>query len=798
MNPHRSIGPALLALVGAAAASAAEPAPGYTFKLDGRAITPTIVSLHGTPDRPHPGDLVEVDGYWLTLGTETTQEFRTTPRETGLLLAVLPGGRTEAVGARVGRTFKGDERVTIDPLKELSPDELARLRGVTLGDWPDGIGDRLRHLDPARACVTISGDTARGKEGALPPLPAGLRYLRVDENTNVGGIQDYSRLLGLKELRFLSIRSMTGPVDCAALRNAGKLEYLQLHAWKAVNFDRLEALAALRHLDLAYNEHLRAIPFARAMTGLRSLDVSRTGVADLRPLDGLKELAAVRASRSPVRALPARVPALRSLEVMSTRLADADAAAFAGAHPACRVLFRWDRALADALTGVDRVRVRTGGTCHRRPEAEKTLFEEKDAARVGALVGAIQVDEAGSGFHCGCCGEPSIEFYQGGTLLLTLGYHHDRSVRWVGGWPGDALLTARSAEHLKGWLAANVPEIRQAQEAARAAAKREAEAVERFVGHFPEKVRPWLRAGAEVDPIEGDKALGRQIAAAVPDEKARLVAACRAFGTLDGRSASWRATTGKERRVLAAVGGAGGEAFLRALEEVKDDRAALLGAARLFFFEDFDERIPAGARAEWTARLAEVALADGSDDNKLLVLRALARQTDPATGTLLREVMLGKKGTAIAEGYADEPGPRAAAALGLALRQEKDVAPEVAKLLAQPAGKPDVAACQVALALLGDPAQLRAEHFELRSYTIGYGAVRAVERFGGRHGLDLLIDHGLRHPWAAVCSEAERAVERITGRQFPEEGRGQAIRAWWKEHGPAFVEQKRKGTRNPR
>jgi hypothetical protein len=58
-----------------------------------------------------------------------------------------------------------------------------------------------------------------------------------------------------------------------------------------------------------------------------------------------------------------------------------------------------------------------------------------------------------SGFHCMCCGEPSIEFYRGERLVLTLGFHHGQSLRWVGGWPGDGALITDSARFLVKWLA---------------------------------------------------------------------------------------------------------------------------------------------------------------------------------------------------------------------------------------------------------------------------------------------------------------------------------------------------------
>src|SRR5262249_16688803 len=161
----------------------------------------------------------------------------------------------------------------------------------------------------------------------------------------------------------------------------------------------------------------------------------------------------------------------------------------------------------------------------------------------------------------------------------------------------------------------HIQEIKASQEAERAYRKKDAEEVERFVGHFPEKVRPWLRAGGEVDPDEGDKELGRRITEAMPDEKALSIASCRAFGGLECSSAEWTSTTGKERRVLSAMRNVGGEAFLQALESLKEERPALLGAARLFFFEGFDDRIPKEARVEWTVRLAEISLQDGADDN---------------------------------------------------------------------------------------------------------------------------------------------------------------------------------------
>ncbi|MGE3803322.1 MAG: hypothetical protein AB7K24_01470 [Gemmataceae bacterium] len=107
------------------------------------------------------------------------------------------------------------------------------------------------------------------------------------------------------------------------------------------------------------------------------------------------------------------------------------------------------------LAGVDLIRVRSGGTCHRMIEQERVLFEETDPARVGEIIEAIRIDNQGMTIYCSCCGTPSIEFYRGGQLVVTLGCHHGKFLRWREGWKSDGELTEASAAWLKGWLASH-------------------------------------------------------------------------------------------------------------------------------------------------------------------------------------------------------------------------------------------------------------------------------------------------------------------------------------------------------
>lgn len=116
----------------------------------------------------------------------------------------------------------------------------------------------------------------------------------------------------------------------------------------------------------------------------------------------------------------------------------------------------WAVPLHEALKGATRLRVRSGGTCHRRPNTEKTLLDIQNPKQVAEVIKSIQINANGSGFHCMCCGNPSLEFYREDTLLVTLGFHHGQSVRWQNGkWSGDALLTKKSADSLVEWLSNN-------------------------------------------------------------------------------------------------------------------------------------------------------------------------------------------------------------------------------------------------------------------------------------------------------------------------------------------------------
>jgi hypothetical protein len=211
-------------------------------------------------------------------------------------------------------------------------------------------------------------------------------------------------------------------------------------------------LTNLRRLNLIHCRRLTSVEFVRPLQELEFLDLCETAVADLAPLADLPKLSEVVAIGAPVRALPKRhLPNLHSFNVMSTGLEPEAVAAFRRLHPDAKVLHGWAEALRDTVNESDHVRVRTGGTCHRHPDHEKTLVEESNPAALEALALSFEIEEAQSGGHCRCCGHPTIEFRRGGEVVAEIGLHHGRSARWKG-WPGDAVLSRESRSRLAAWL----------------------------------------------------------------------------------------------------------------------------------------------------------------------------------------------------------------------------------------------------------------------------------------------------------------------------------------------------------
>jgi hypothetical protein len=628
------------------------PAPtvGYSFLVDGEQFQPRAISLNGNPDALQAGDLISVNRMLLVLPGPSEYRFRTTDRKDGRLYLVEQDGAERVVGVKIGWTYADDEKVILNPLPQLTPAETEGLWGIHIDQWVPGLDKRLAQVKLERCCVTITDQTVQAG-GKLPPLPKGLHYLNVDESSNQG-ITDYGPLARQSQLRYFRLDAMTvDAFDTQLLADNVELRYLDLRRQELLRPEALGRLRSLRVLQLGGSDDLVDISFVRSQPNLRFLDVSRSGVTDLSPCGELAVLTALNADMAPVAELPAGpMPALTSLRIFSTRVSEEQAAAFADRHPRCRVWHGWVAAFRQSIEGVTRIRVRSGGTCHRDIEQEKTHFEVKRPAEIRRFVDAIAIDEARSGFHCMCCGDPSFEFFREDELVVTLGFHHGQSLRWPGGWPADGMMTAECASFVNDWLADHG--ITGPREEARET-NSQRDAIQRRVAEYerilPREVLSALR-----------KARSRENAVAafkenVKDPAGRAALCLRLYGC---DAASWNISAALDEflreLLLPEVSKTG---MLKAMGAVVDDPAGVNGAARWLFGERQWKQFDRDALDALWPKLAAHGLSHPREFNRRLTMIALMTAKSESGVAALRTVLAGElKVRELPEGERAEPG----------------------------------------------------------------------------------------------------------------------------------------------
>src|SRR6185436_14360161 len=91
------------------------------------------------------------------------------------------------------------------------------------------------------------------------------------------------------------------------------------------------------------------------------------------------------------------------------------------------------------LERVAKVRVFDGGLNWDRPFGDKVLAEVDDEFSILDLKQALRIVD-GSGGHCMCDGEPTLELLgRDGERLAVIGMHHGQAIRWSE-WKDDARL----------------------------------------------------------------------------------------------------------------------------------------------------------------------------------------------------------------------------------------------------------------------------------------------------------------------------------------------------------------------
>ena len=107
------------------------------------------------------------------------------------------------------------------------------------------------------------------------------------------------------------------------------------------------------------------------------------------------------------------------------------------------------------LCGSDRLRIRTGGHCHRGLFPEKILFETSEPAVIADFLAQIAFKPTFPGARCRCCGDLSFEFYDEAQLVRTFSLHHGLSIRIKDDCASDFFLSSVSQQALAAWLDRN-------------------------------------------------------------------------------------------------------------------------------------------------------------------------------------------------------------------------------------------------------------------------------------------------------------------------------------------------------
>lgn len=439
---------------------------GYSFTVDGRPVQPPLTLLNGG------AAVVVIEELALWLDEPRDYAF-TVERDSDARAVVIKEGAT-AVGLIVGSPRHADGPPPKVPT--LSPAQMKRLRGLALDSSrrrPD-----LRALTPSSLCLTLtkpdlhalgssrgalrsildaSGRPDSGLPGSsslvehpspLPPFP-GLVCLALHDK-----VKTANDLPSVPTLRYLG--GSDADVHGAWLVAAKKLEVIKVNRALLDGPSALGSLPALRVLEA---ENSYAEGFEGVFPSLERLVLLGPGFGPLAKVRAPKLTTLVlEAEQTP--SLPAALPALAEASVWAPLVTSDAIDLFVRAHPRATVQRGWVGRLRLQLGKADRVVLRSGGLCHRQPNHEKVLVDRRSAEDVAALLATLSIDEKGSKGFCMCCGNPTLEFYQGERLLESVGLQHGDALRWT--WPADAhLATDATMRKLEAWGASGLLEERQ-------------------------------------------------------------------------------------------------------------------------------------------------------------------------------------------------------------------------------------------------------------------------------------------------------------------------------------------------
>lgn len=586
-----------------------------------------------------PPDLLRVGGFVVLDGEAARPRYRAGTgrlyrREddgsealVGVAAVGRPVGEAIAGGVKIGGHVRYGVAVERDTLGEVDDADLSRLRCVRLVRPTEEQRPYLARLDLSKVVFVDGGAAGDG----VPWLPPGARHVVLGAGLEGRGPADLADLADHADLESLVLGAHDARCDLHPLTRLARLRTLDLSGRDVAHLRALSRSKELRRLDAAGCVAVDDLTPLAACRHLEHLDVSFTAVADLGPLASHPALRTLVAVGTRVARLPeGPLPALRSLRLLGAPVPREDVAAFARAHPACEVVADAAAALRPVLAGADRLRVRSGGTCHRVAVRETTLATIEGPEAIAAFVACLrfaspEFDDADLD-----CASTTFEVLRGETLVASLALHKGTLVRFDGGgWPGDARLSDDGADALVAFAAAHgveTPRAELSQVRRRVAA--EAQRKARWAALLPEDIEERLAAATD------EQALRETLAPSTRPGPARLALALAVLG----------AGTTYESRVpdVAALVllDADADAFAAAVEASRDDVERTLGFARLLLdVPAARARLPVARLDALLPRVLDLLLADPSPDvvSEGIALAALLRR--PVALDRLRRVV---------------------------------------------------------------------------------------------------------------------------------------------------------------
>jgi lipoprotein NlpI len=389
------------------------------------------------------------------------------------------------------------------------------------------------------------------------------------------------------------------------------------------------------------------------------------------------------------------------------------------------------------------------------------------SANVMDFLDNLEIDEAYGPVHSDCPSDALFQFYAGDKLLATLSLHRLDHVRWENGpWgASDAVISVNSAQWLQQWAkqegGSDITVLIQGiaareTEAAAAARKR------MLTGFTPEARALFDAADDVVYNSHHIRQIATPLAALYRDKAALAELGLRALGETSQRWLEDDWTVGAIQTALLDLEPA---TVTAAMDRLRGDQKASLGAARFFLRTGFDAKLPPAERSTRGLEFADLVLRTGRNSDKPTALECVALIPGEAVAGFLRAIAVGEKTYAYAAPCdeitlaTEEPGLRYAAALLMAKRADPGAAEVMASLARLKLVGPDQAALEIGAALLNNAAPLSPAHFKYRSRLLGLSALAALEwRPGSRIPLDLLAA-ACAHFQEDVASRAEKIAQ---------------------------------------